>query len=58
MSFTVFTDACSNLPNYLMNDLKIRVLPCSYVLDGVPGVYDGNIDAFDSHDFYENQLIY
>ena len=53
MSFTVFTDACSNLPNYLMNDLKIRVLPCSYVLDGVPGVYDGNIDAFDSHGFYE-----
>lgn len=53
MSFTVFTDGCSNLPNRLLTELDIRVLPCSYVLDGVPGTYDGDIDAFDTHDFYD-----
>ncbi|MBR4989655.1 MAG: DegV family protein [Oscillospiraceae bacterium] len=53
MSFTVFTDGCSNLPGTLLNKYDIRVLPCSYVLDGVPGVYDGNIEAFDSHAFYD-----
>lgn len=53
MSFTVFTDGCSNLPTHLLTELDIRVLPCSYVLDGVPGIYDGNIDAFDTHGFYD-----
>lgn len=53
MSFTVFTDGCSNLPGTLLNKYDIQVLPCSYVLDGVPGVYDGNIEAFDSHAFYD-----
>lgn len=53
MSFTVFTDGCSNLPNRLLTELDIRVLPCSYVLDGVPGTYNGDIDAFDTHDFYD-----
>ena len=55
MSFTVFTDGCSNLPARLLSELNIRVLPCSYTLDGVPGTYDGNMDAFDSHAYY-NQL--
>ena len=53
MSFTVFTDGCSNLPGTLLEKYDIRVLPCSYVLDGVPGTYDGNIEAFDSHGFYD-----
>lgn len=53
MSFAVFTDACSNLPTHLLEELQIRMLPCSYVLDGVPNVYDGNIEAFDFHGFYE-----
>ena len=53
MSFTVFTDGCSNLPTHLLTELDIRVLPCSYVLDGVPGIYDGDIDAFDTHGFYD-----
>ena len=52
MSFTVFTDGCSNLPGYLLTSLDIRVLPCSYVLDGVPGIYEGDIDAFDTHAYY------
>jgi len=53
MSYTVFTDGCSNLPGSLLRSLDIRVLPCSYVLDGVPGVYEGDIDAFDTHVYYD-----
>ncbi len=53
MSFTVFTDGCSNLPGSLIAELDIRVLPCSYVLDGVPGTFEGDIDAFDTHGYYE-----
>lgn len=53
MSYTVFTDACSNLPGDLIHRFDIHVLPCSYVMDDEPGVYEGNIDAFDSHGYYE-----
>ena len=53
MSYTVFTDGCSNLPGSLLESLNIRVLPCSYVLDGAPGTYEGDIDAFDSHAYYD-----
>ena len=53
MSYTVFTDGCSNLPGHLLTELNIRVLPCSYVLDGIPGTYEGNIDDFDSHTYYD-----
>lgn len=53
MSYTVFTDGCSNLPMFLLRQLDIRVLPCSYTLDGEPGVFDGNLDTFDSHGYYD-----
>lgn len=53
MSYTVFTDACSNLPGHIQNELHIRVLPCHYEMDGEPGVYEGDIDAFDTHAYYE-----
>ena len=53
MSFAVYTDGCSNLPGRILGELDIRVLPCSYVMDDVPGTYDGDIDAFDSHGYYE-----
>ncbi|MDD6201315.1 MAG: DegV family protein [Firmicutes bacterium] len=53
MSYTIFTDACSNLPGYLLTGRNIRVLPCHYTLDDVPGEYDGDIEAFDSHGYYE-----
>lgn len=53
MSYTIFTDGCSNLPNRLLNELDIRVLPCEYVMDGVPGTYDGNVDDFDFHGYYD-----
>ena len=52
MSFTVFTDGCSNLPGHLLASLDIQVLPCSYVLDGIPGTYEGDIDSFDTHTYY------
>lgn len=53
MSYTVFTDGCSNLPGRLLKELDIRVLPCSYVMDDVPGTYLGDIDAFDTHAYYD-----
>ena len=53
MSYTVFTDGCSNLPGRILTEMNIRVLPCSYVFDGKPGIYEGDIDAFDSHTYYE-----
>ena len=53
MSYTIFTDGCSNLPGTLLSGLEIRVLPCEYILDGVPGTFSGDIDAFDSHGYYE-----
>lgn len=53
MSYQIFTDGCSNLPSYLLRDLEINVLPCSYEMDGVPGVYDGNMDGFDFHAYYD-----
>lgn len=53
MAYAVFTDGCSNLPGDLIRRFDIRVLPCSYVMDGEPGVYEGDIDAFDTHAYYE-----
>ena len=53
MSFAVYTDGCSNLPGRILKELDIRVLPCSYVMDDVPGTYDGDIENFDSHGYYE-----
>ena len=52
MSYTIFTDGCSNLPNRLLNELQIQVLPCDYVMDDVPATYDGDVDAFDFHAYY------
>jgi DegV family protein with EDD domain len=53
MTFAVFTDGCSNLPGRILRELEIHVLPCSYVMDGQPGTYLGDIDAFDTHEYYE-----
>lgn len=52
MSFTVFTDACSNLPDSILSSRDIRPLPCSYVLDGEPGTYTGQLADFDFHGYY------
>ncbi len=53
MSYTIFTDGCSNLPGELIKRFDICMLPCNYVMDGEPGVYKGDIDAFDTHAYYD-----
>lgn len=53
MSFSIFVDGSSNLPSSLLDSLDIRVLPCSYTLNDVPGVYAGDVDSFDFHAFYD-----
>ncbi|WP_158589440.1 DegV family protein [Butyrivibrio sp. CB08] len=51
MSFVVFTDGSANLPKDKLEG--IRLLPCSYLLDGEQVEYSGDIETFDSHTFYE-----
>ncbi len=53
MSYTIFTDGCSNLPGRLLRELDIRVLPCHYTLDGEPGVFEGDMEQFDAHSYYD-----
>ena len=53
MSFALFTDSCSNLPNALRNDLDIQVLPCSYSMDGEQKLFTGDLDTFDFHTYYD-----
>lgn len=53
MSYTVFTDGCSNLPGWMLEKYQIRLLPCSYTVDGQPGTYTGNLDSFDAHEYYD-----
>ena len=52
MSFAIFTDGCSNLPGQQIGKYQIRVLPCTYTLDGVQHVYDGDIDSFNAPAHY------
>ena len=53
MSYVIFTDACSNLPNSIVSKSDIRLLPCGYTMDGEYSVYTGDLDRFDSHAFYD-----
>lgn len=53
MSFTIFVDGSSNLSGHLLKELELSILPCSYTLDGVPGTYNGNLDSFNAHEYYE-----
>lgn len=50
MAFETFTDGSANLPGTLADG--IRLLPCSYTLDGQNYTYDGDIDHFDGTGFY------
>ena len=52
MSFAIYTDAASNLPGEQIRKHNIRVLPCTYTLDGVQYVYNGDIDSFDAPAHY------
>ena len=53
MKFAVFTDGASNLPGKYIQKYGIHPLPCSYTMDGEPGVYQGDIDAFDTKAYYD-----
>ena len=53
MSFALFTDGCSNLPGKLLRELNIRVLPCTYTVEGESVTYSGDIEQFDSKEFYD-----
>ncbi len=53
MSFAVYTDSCSNLPGALLHSLDIRVMPCTYRIDGETVSYSGDIDHFDARQHYD-----
>ena len=53
MHYAVFTDGASNLPGKYLQGMDIHPLPCSYTMDGEPGVYMGDIDAFDAKLYYD-----
>lgn len=53
MSFTIFTDSFSNLPGRLLRELDIQILPCSYMVEGEPCHYDGDIENFDAKAYYD-----
>ena len=50
MPFAVYADGTANLPSNMLEGIEL--LPCSYTRDGVPMVYDGNVDDFDYHAYY------
>ena len=51
MSFAVFADGTANLPESLLDG--IRLLPCNYTVNDEPYTYWGDIDSFDGHSFYD-----
>ncbi len=53
MSFSIFVDGSSNLPGRLLRELDICILPCTYSMNGSPSTYDGSLDSFDSHGYYD-----
>lgn len=53
-NYAIITDSFSNLPGRLLNALDIQILPCTYYVDGEPVKYNGDIENFDSHGYYES----
>ena len=51
MSFAVYADGTANLPAELRRGMII--LPCEYTINGKPEVYEGDLENFDTHSFYE-----
>ena len=52
MAFIVFADGSANLPKDCLEG--ITLLPCSYCVDGVQKEYQGDIDSFDVHHYYDS----
>ena len=51
MPFVTFTDGSANLPGSLSEG--ITILPCDYTIDGIPMVYQGDLDRFNAHAYYD-----
>ena len=51
MSFAVFADGSANLPQSLLEGISL--LPCEYFVDGKPEIYQGDVDHFNGHEYYE-----
>lgn len=51
MSFVVFADGSANLPKSCLEG--ISMLPCTYCVDGVQKEYEGDVDSFDVHHYYD-----
>ena len=51
MSFAVFADGSANLPKSMLDGISL--LPCEYTINGKPATYEGDVDAFDGHAYYE-----
>ena len=51
MSFAVFADGSANLPRKMLDGIEL--LPDEYTIDGEVQVYEGNVDDFDGHAYYE-----
>ena len=51
MAFAVFADGSANLPRSMRSG--ITLLPCEYIINGTPETYDGDLERFDAHAFYE-----
>ena len=51
MSFVVFVDGSANLPKSCLEG--ITMLPCTYYVDGVQKEYEGDVDSFDVHHYYD-----
>ena len=51
MSFVVFADGSANQPKSCLEG--ITMLPCTYCVDGVQKEYEGDVDSFDVHHYYD-----
>ena len=49
--FKVFADGTSNLPKEQAEN--VIMVPCHYTVDGEERIYNGDLENFDFHDFYE-----
>lgn len=53
MAFTIFVDGSANLPGSVLAEKELRILPCSYTINGQPSTYNGNLDSFDAREYYD-----
>lgn len=53
MGFTIFVDGSANLPGEILERMEIVVLPCTYTVNGQPSTYNGNLNSFDAHEYYQ-----